>query len=178
MQPDRVANLLGAGVLALTDRLRAVTENAAHHGAAAPSALVTVRNYPGRTIEHLRRALGLTHSGTVRLVDRLVADGLLVRAPGPDRRSVILALTETGHAAAEAVTERRVAILREALDVLDPAEQAALGRALEKVLAGLVTDRVSVSRICRLCDEDACLADGHVCPAEAAIVPSGAPRHD
>ncbi len=167
--PERLANLLGAAVLALHDRHRATTEDASHHGAGAPAALTTVATYPGQSIEHLRRVLGLTHSGTVRLVDRLVADGLLRRVTGADRRSVVLELTDDGRRAADAVGRRRLADLDAALRPLDAAERTALGGALEKLLAGLATDRTAVRRICRLCDEAACEADGRVCPTDAAL---------
>jgi len=165
---SRAANLLGAAVLALHDRLREATEEAANHGAAGPAALVTVGKYPGRSIEHLRGALGLTHSGAVRLVDRLVDAGLLRRFSGSDRRSRMLELTPAGHAVAAAVGDRRLAVLDDALSVLDDAEQASLEGILQKLLAALVSDRRSVRRICRLCDEEACTAEDHRCPTDAA----------
>src|SRR2546427_8823017 len=72
LMPDpRSANLLGAAVTALNDELEAATASGAEHGAAFPAALVSVHWAPGLSIEQLRRILGLSHSGTVRLLDRL-----------------------------------------------------------------------------------------------------------
>src|SRR5689334_16992466 len=89
----RTGNLLGALALALSDAMTEVTEQCAHHGAAGPGALVSIANYPAISIERLRRVLHLSHSGTVRLIDRLVADDLVARSPGADQRSVSLQLT-------------------------------------------------------------------------------------
>jgi DNA-binding MarR family transcriptional regulator len=50
------------------------------------------------TIELLARALGLTHSVAVRLVEDIISDGLVKRKPGKDRRDVALQLTAKGRA--------------------------------------------------------------------------------
>ena len=72
----RTANLLGTLTIALGDRVTATTSVAAGHGAAAPAALTTLYHAPGLTIGALARVIGLSHAGTVRLVDRLVATAL------------------------------------------------------------------------------------------------------
>jgi MarR family 2-MHQ and catechol resistance regulon transcriptional repressor len=55
-------------------------------------------------------ALGLSKSGVTRLVDRLAARGLVVRAPCPrDRRVIYAGLTEDGRAAAEVAIPARAA---------------------------------------------------------------------
>jgi len=47
-------------------------------GAQAPAALVALREFlEDATIQQLSDVIGLTHSATVRLVDRLVADGYM-----------------------------------------------------------------------------------------------------
>ena len=79
---ERGINLLGALALALTDR---VTDAIAReHGGLShrdAEALSTLRNITDSpSIDVLARVLGLTHSGTVRLVDRLGALGLVSRA--------------------------------------------------------------------------------------------------
>src|SRR3954471_5710461 len=79
---ERRANLLGAFALALADRLRAETEAAVGHSGAAAAALVTIVQFPGRTVEFLRRAVGLSHPAAVRVVDRLVEQRLLRPRPG------------------------------------------------------------------------------------------------
>ena len=85
-------------------------------GPSAPAALSALDGYlGGEPIDALRETLGLTHSGAVRLVDRLEAAGLAERRPGPDGRSVAVALTPVGHAAAEAVRIAREEALEQAL---------------------------------------------------------------
>src|ERR1017187_5471201 len=83
--PDpALSNVVAALALALTDRISEATERAAGRGGQAPAALVALHEFlDGGTIEHLRQALGLSHSAAVRLVDRLVADGHVVRRDGP-----------------------------------------------------------------------------------------------
>lgn len=61
-------------------------------------------------------ALELSKSGVTRLVDRLSARGLVLRAPCPkDRRVIYAGLTDEGRAAAAAATPARAAGLAELL---------------------------------------------------------------
>src|SRR6187200_2487250 len=99
--PARSANLLGALSLAVADAMRRATEDAAGHASAGPAALDQFLD--GRSMEDLRRAMGLTGSGAVRLVDRLEADGYVRRRAGPDGRTLALVLTARGRRAAERV---------------------------------------------------------------------------
>ena len=124
----RLANLVGALSLALGDRLRQATEAAAGETGAAPAALVALREFlGGRSMDELRRAVGLTPSGAVRLVDRLVAEGMVVRSDGT------LVLTDAGHTAAERLFEARREGLRELLADWSPEEYAELGELLTKL---------------------------------------------
>lgn len=172
--PARDANLLGALSLAAADRLHRATAEAAQHGASAPAALVALAGYlDGATLEALRQVLGLTHSGAVRLADRLDAAGLLARGPQPDARAVALRLTPAGRRAAARVQAAREAALAEVLAPLAPGERETLAGLHARLLAGLTPDRAAARRLCRLCDADAC---GHAegrCPvtraADAAV---------
>jgi MarR family transcriptional regulator, negative regulator of the multidrug operon emrRAB len=163
MDDDRLANLLGATALAATDRLRSAVERELEHGGSAPGALVHLRAYPGESVEALHRVLGISQPATVRLVDRFVAEGLLERRAGADRRTLALHLTAAGEAAAADVLVRRSESLRSLLDGLAPAERTTLGRLLERLVAGLADDRPAALRVCRLCDRAACTS-GPGCP--------------
>src|ERR671915_1421545 len=100
-EAGREANLLGAVSLAVSDRVRAAAERGAAQGGSAPAALVSLAGYlDGSPIDTVRSPLRLSHSATVRLVDRLVEGGLARRREGPDRRSVAVELTPAGRAAA------------------------------------------------------------------------------
>jgi len=163
----RDANLLGTLSLAVAGRME--TAVASQLGPSAPAALSALEGYlGGEPIDALRQVLALTHSGAVRLVDRLVEAGLAERRPGPDARTVAVALTPTGRVAAEGVREGRAAALEEALAVLSADERATLSGLHEKLLAGLTGDRASALRICRLCDVDACGHDRGTCPVTEA----------
>jgi MarR family transcriptional repressor of emrRAB len=166
---DRLANVLGALALALADEIGAATERAA---------LVSLSDLlAGRSVDDLRRAVGLTHSGGVRLVDRLVGEGLAERRPGADGRSVALELTARGRRAAEEVRDGRRSTIHGVLAVLDDRERAQLAPILDKLLGAVVAGRLDAFAtgvsppsgwLCRLCDPVACeRAEGH-CPAAPA----------
>lgn len=165
----RGANLLGAVSLAVSDRIRAAAERGAAQGGSAPAALVSLATYlDGSPIDAVRGPLRLTHSATVRVVDRLVAAGLVRRREGPDRRSVAVELTPEGHrAAAEAVRARGEA-LEEALSELDPNERTELARLHSKILQALTDGRSAAGNICRLCDSHACGHEQGRCPVTQA----------
>ena len=156
MSTARTANLLGALAVALTDAMTDVTERGARHGAAAPAALVTIAGESQISIERLRQVLHLSHSGAVRLIDRLAADGLVERRSGRDQRSLSLVLTAAGAAAAAAVLAERRKVLDRALAALTATERRSLAPLVEKLLAGASAGRQSADNICRLCDQSTC----------------------
>ncbi|MFI6290785.1 MarR family winged helix-turn-helix transcriptional regulator [Nonomuraea sp. NPDC050790] len=161
---DRSANLVSALVVGLADELEEATRRVTAHGATAASALATILAVPGEHVDALSKVLGITGSGTVRLVDRLAAEGLVERRPGRDRRSVSLWLTERGAETAEAIVAERRAVLRGALT----GEQGhALAELAEQVLGALAVSRERADRICRLCDYTACPQDR--CPVERSV---------
>src|SRR4051794_20070368 len=92
-----IANLLGALSLAVMDRIERGARDVIGHAGETPAALIVI-GYGAITNDKLRRILGLSHSGTVRLVDRLVSDRLVERRPGKDGREVALHLTAKGAA--------------------------------------------------------------------------------
>lgn len=169
---DHQANLLGAFALAVTDRAAAAVNAAAAPAAGHPSAaaaLSALLHFLDRpTIDHLRRVLGLTPSGAVRLVDRLAEAGLVTRGPGGDGRSRSVTLTPAGRAAAERVSAARAAVLRDALAVLSPAERSTLDDLIGRVMAGIVWEKEGGAWLCRLCDLRACGRDSGDCPTANA----------
>jgi len=73
---DAETNRVGAMVIALGDRLRAATEEAADMPASYPAALSALGSWAGgRPVEVLADGLRLSHSRAVRVVDRLEEDG-------------------------------------------------------------------------------------------------------
>jgi DNA-binding MarR family transcriptional regulator len=172
---DRVANVLGALALAVTDRTSAAIAAAAGQSVSAAAALSAMHHFLDRpTLDQLRRVLGLTHSGAVRLVDRLVDAGLVTRGPGPDGRSRSITLTSAGREAAERVSAARAAVLGDALDDLTPDERDALHALMGRLMASIVRAKDGGAWICRLCDLVACgRADGACPTANAAAAKYG-----
>ena len=170
---DRLENLLGALVLAVSDLLSSAVETAAGHPGSMAAALAVLAQEPGLGIEQLRRPLARTQSATVRVVDQLVAEGRAERQAGQDHRSISVVLTAQGTAAAAHVLDARTAVLGEALAVLDARERTVLTAVLEKVLAAVTTDRARAEQICRLCDVGACPL--RACPVERAAGAESSP---
>ena len=180
---DRLSNLLGALSLALADQIREVTERAAGVSDAAPAALVSLRESPSeRTIEDLRTLVGLTHSGGVRLVDRLAELGYVTRRPRPPGRSVVVTLTQQGADAADRIALARAEVLGRAIRSLSPDEQNLLATSLSTMIGDIARDRLARradgrpphgGALCRMCDFTACGREFARCPAQtaAAAVP-------
>lgn len=85
-------------------------------------------------MRELARRLGLAESTVTRLVDRLERAGLAERrSERPDRRSVLVGLTSTGHLALRAVRDRLGRLLDELLGTLAPGERRELLRLLAKL---------------------------------------------
>ena len=115
----------------------------------------------------LSRTLGRSHSATVRLAGGLRRDELVERQPGGDARSVALALTPAGAAAAGAVRRSRAAALDALVTALSGPEVARLEPLLERLLAASAADADSRRRTCRLCEESRC-ENGRRCPVDEA----------
>lgn len=171
--PARAANVLGALTLAIADRMTAAVEGSsdqAESGAAALSALQHFLRDP--SIDLLRQVLGLTHSGTVRLVDRLEQGGLVRRGAGPDGRTTMVRLTPAGRRAAARVTSSRAELLAAALGVLSAADQERLADLAGQVLVGLKRGAGATRWTCRLCDTGACGRLEGRCPVAGESPPT------
>jgi len=169
----RLENVLGSLALAVSDAIQGAVEAAAGHAAAGPATLTALRIHRGCTVDHLAKVLGLTHSGTVRLVDRLAEDGLVRRGAAPDARAVSLELTAKGVRRVARVAEARAAAVVAFLGNLDEAERRTFLTLLEKVVVEGVDGWGDVGRRCRLCDLDACHEGGEACPLDQRMAALG-----
>jgi MarR family transcriptional regulator, negative regulator of the multidrug operon emrRAB len=151
-----IANLLGALSLAVMDRIEQGARDVIGRGGETPAALVVIGYGQGMTNDKLRRILGLSHSGTVRLVDRLVSDHLVERRPGKDGREVALYLTAKGAATRNDLMESRISAVASLLDVLSPADTKRLGTLICELLAKQDTSELDRFTICRMCDDSVC----------------------
>lgn len=164
----RLPNLFGALCLAVTDQMATAGQAAVGLAGSGPAALVTVCTRPGISIESLRRILGISQPAAVRVVDRLVAAGLVTRNPGPDARTVALQVTASGRRRAQAVLTARLRAAQATLDSLTDRERGDLSWLLARLLGTLPATRDDARHLCRLCDHSAC-ADPH-CPVDRAVV--------
>ncbi len=155
MEPE-IANLLGALSLAVMDRIEQGARDIIGHAGETPAALIVIGYGPGMTNDKLRRILGLSHSGTVRLVDRLVSDRLVERRPGKDGREVALHLTAKGAASRKDLLTSRISAVASFVDVLSPSERKRLGELIRDVLARQDTSEMDRFTICRMCDNGVC----------------------
>lgn len=176
---SRLTNITGALGVALADRIRGVTEAATGLTGAAPAALISLGELlAGRSTNDLANAVGLTHSGAVRLVDRLVESGLVERRPGDDLRSSSIVLTTAGRRASHRATTARAQAVDEVLGSLTATERKALTPLVEQLLSAVVAGRLEARQrdeaptgfLCRLCDPNACGRTEGDCPALTAAL--------
>ena len=156
VKEPEIANLLGALSLAVMDRIERGARDVIGHAGETPAALIVIGYGPGMTNDTLRRVLGLSHSGTVRLVDRLVSDRLVERRPGKDGREVALHLTAKGAASRKDLLTSRIFAVASFVDVLSPSERKRLGELIHDVLARQDTSEMDRFTICRMCDTGVC----------------------
>ncbi|PZD73952.1 hypothetical protein C1752_01633 [Acaryochloris thomasi RCC1774] len=166
MTKEKIENVFGALSLALADDLLQVTQN--HVPSSSPAAAISlVGHMPGMSINQLCGALRLSHSGAVRLVDRLVRHDLLCRGQSAtDGRTISLTLTQAGKVKCQQILSSRQNLLACALDSLNPSERETLGRLAEKMLRNILKGEEHAYKICRLCDPFICTD----CPVENEIM--------
>ncbi|MEM9622001.1 MAG: MarR family transcriptional regulator, partial [Pseudomonadota bacterium] len=141
---------------AVADRIQKSTRDLLKHTGETSAALVVIGYGLGPSNDELRKVLGLSHSGTVRLVDRLVADGLVERRAGSDARAVALYVSKRGKALREKILKGRLASMAPLLETLTDSEQDQLAALLHKMLSSLETTDLERRTLCRLCDNRVC----------------------
>lgn len=180
---QHAANVLGALSLVVADRMNAAVELIATLGPSAPAALAALHEFlDGETLTQLSFVLGLTHSGTVRLVDRLAAAGLVERAGAQDGRAVAVVLTRTGRRTAARILQAREKALASVLSALTPDEIDSLAAALDTMLTTVTLARAEERSartgdrpqpwLCRLCDFAACGRSEGKCPVNKVVTTS------
>jgi len=163
------ANVLGALALVVTDQSAAAMAGSTDLSDSAASAISALSEFlDSPTLDDLRKVVGLTPSGVVRLVDRLAAAGLINRGPGPDGRSRAIVLTERGRAVATELKTARLAALQGMLEGLTATEQQTLHALLGRVMGTVVEQKSGGAWIFRQCDLGACRRSAGECPAQLA----------
>lgn len=129
------------------------------------AALTLVQEHQGCSVEWLRARVGLTQSGTVRLVDRLQDQGLVERHAAAGRG---VALRTTALAAERLASWRasRERVVDALLEHVDAAQHSALVEALAAALRGDERSRTDADRACRTCSWSDC---GAQCPVDESV---------
>ncbi|MGF1900182.1 MarR family winged helix-turn-helix transcriptional regulator [Aliivibrio sifiae] len=162
-------NLLGAFATTIASNIEMEVADLDGRSLSHEAALVAINNHPNDGIEMLSKVLGLTHSGSVRLVNNLVHDGLVERHRSKiDARAVVLCVTNLGRDRANKILLAREKITSGVLDKLGEREKETIVPILESILSTMTDSVIKARRICRFCDEGACRKKG--CPVEAKTI--------
>ena len=156
MSKLRTANLLGALAGEVANRIERQGKVHPNETNSAVAALNVIGFYEGCSNGALSRALGLSHTATVRLVDKLELAGFVLSEIGTDKRSVALRLTDLGRQRTRTVIRERCMRLADVIDVLTAQQRRQLDDIAETLLKSMVTAARDADHICRLCDDAAC----------------------
>lgn len=172
---NRLANLLGAVAIGITDTAVGDVALNADLDTTAVTALVTLLDLArSSSVQTLSQLIGLTHSGAVRLVNRLVRAGLVERTSGPDGRTITVRLTRRGHSVAHGIRSARHAAIAASLSGLTDGQREQLATICEVLIANMTSARLAVragggqpsgGALCRMCDPVACGRPDGNCPA-------------
>ncbi len=139
----RLVNLLGALATGVSDAVNDGVAEATGLDPAASTALIALLDFlPGGSVRRLSQVIGITHSGAVRLLDRLVDAGLVARATGEDARSRSIMLTRAGRVLARRARSARAARIARIVDDIPQRDRAVLTQLCEGVIATITRQRL------------------------------------
>lgn len=156
-------NKFAALSLAVTDVTLSADDDLAP---TAVAALISAANNPPASIGEIAAIVGLTHSATVRLIDRLEADGLLHRRRRVGRE-VLVEITPAGRRRADGLQDRRLAVSSGFLASLSAEEQVLLDRLVDRMMRDHTARGYDRRRLCRMCARTQCnCCFETACPAD------------
>ncbi|MGH6891903.1 MAG: MarR family winged helix-turn-helix transcriptional regulator [Dongiaceae bacterium] len=159
----RAANILGALSLLIQDRVESAWLSALDLSPMAVAALVQIDNEPGSSIEQVASRIGLTHSATVRVIDKLSERGFVEKDRArQDARAQSLKLKKAGKRTVQQLHAARNQVTDDLLAGLDPAQREALEDAIGAILHRTVEPGREADVTCRVCDDRRCSPD--ICP--------------
>jgi DNA-binding MarR family transcriptional regulator len=129
------------------------------------AALTLIASHPDVPVDWLRTRVGLSQPGTVRLVDRLSAAGLVRRA-AREGRSVHLAVTPAGQDLLWRWTQQRDQAVQRLTAGLTDGQETQLTELLALTLSTPDRPRAEADQACRTCDWPAC---GDDCPVDRSV---------
>ena len=120
------ANILGALAVLIQDRVESAWQSSLDLSPMAAAALVQIDNEPGSSIEAVAGRIGLTHSATVRVIDKLAERGLVEKDRArKDARAQSLTLSKPGKRLAQQLHEARNQVTDDLLAGLVPEQRSA-----------------------------------------------------
>lgn len=169
MKNDKyISNLIGAFATLVAGDIEQKISDLGGRSLSHESALVVIFNHPNETINVLSKVLGLTHSGSVRLINTLEGEGLVERHRSvEDARSVVLCVTPDGRKRVKQILNSREAVTAKVLENFNDDQKQSLLGLLEVAMNGLTHEQLKARQICKLCDEGVCRILG--CPVENSI---------
>ncbi|HEX3833037.1 MAG TPA: hypothetical protein VHW04_13765 [Solirubrobacteraceae bacterium] len=159
-------NGLSAWIALGADAAQQATADAVELPERGLAALVLVDSHPSCSVDWLFHRLGITQSGTVRLLDRLQTSELIVRTRQPGRREVDVTITAAGRRVLARGLAARSRALEDLLAPLAAHEREVLTGLIRKALSHRGRSRGDADTLCRLCDWSAC---GEACPVDASV---------
>ena len=157
------ANILGALAVLIQDRVEGMWQSALDLSPMAAAALVQIDNEPGSSIEAEAGRIGLTHSATVRVIDKLAERGLVEKDRArKDARAQSLTLSKPGKRVAQQLHEARNQVTDDLLAGLAPAQRQALEQGISAILYRCVAPGREADVTCRVCDDRRCSPE--ICP--------------
>ncbi len=165
VDPLGAANWLGTLAILIQDRVEARWQTELDLSPMSAAALVQVEQESGCAIDAVATRIGLSHSATVRLIDKLVERDLVSKDRArDDQRAQSLKLTKPGRKLAAQLHQIRNRVTDDLLGLVSPAEGQALGKAVAAILHRAVTTKREGDMVCRVCDEGRCRPE--ICPIQ------------
>jgi MarR family transcriptional regulator, negative regulator of the multidrug operon emrRAB len=157
------ANILGALSVLIQDRVESAWQAEFDLSPMAAAAIVQIDNDPGSSIDLIASHIGLTHSATVRLVDKLVERGLVEKDRArKDARAQSLTLGKAGKRVVQQLHAARNRVIDGLLSDLDPGQRRGLEEAIRAILHRCVEPVREADVTCRVCDDRRCSPE--ICP--------------
>lgn len=162
------ANILGTLSVLIQDRVEGAWQADLDLSPMAAAAIVQTEGAPGCSIEQVATRIGLSHSATVRVIDKLVERGLIEKDRArQDARQQSLTLSKAGKRLAQQLHAVRNDVTDALLGGIDAGQVTALHQAVCRILGQAVTSPKEGDVVCRVCDEQRCHPG--ICPITATL---------
>jgi DNA-binding MarR family transcriptional regulator len=162
----RALNALSAWITLGVDAAQRAVAEAVELPERGVAALVLIDSHPSCSVDWLYHRLGITQSGTVRLLDRLQSSELITRGRRAGQREVEVMITAAGRRVLARGIAARSHALTDLIAPLTDRERDQLTRLIDKALSGNSRPRARADTACRLCDWNAC---AEACPVDTSV---------